>query len=226
MAAEYSDQEDLAARVACRLNALFQWIRHPESNRPWLDGEVAAVTGVSRDTVEAFRMGMPLETIHPDPPTETLPARLTGRLAFFVERDGRAKREIASAAGFSAEYLAKLLKGQSLPTMGKVEDLAGALGVDPSDLSADSLGVLARHFERSATCQIPRRYLTYADDHPDVQRVTYHLADLEAYRRLEKNLVGVSFRNTAGRLGPGALAEIAAIVERRVKDLPPEEPGR
>ncbi|GAA1886781.1 hypothetical protein GCM10009753_14140 [Streptantibioticus ferralitis] len=216
------DEEDLAARVARRLNALFQWIRRPGSSRPWPDAEVAAATGVSRAAIEAFRTVRPLEPVHQDPPKETLLARLTGRLTFHVDRDGRSKRAIALAAGITPEYLSKLLRGQCLPTVGKLEDLAATLGVEPSELAADSLGVLARHFEQSTTCQIPRRYLTYADDHPDVQRVNLHLADLEAYQRLEKNLVGVNFRNNSSRLGPGALAEIAAIVERRVKMLPQE----
>jgi transcriptional regulator with XRE-family HTH domain len=218
-AAECLDEENLAARVAYRLNALFQWIQHPEARRPWLDGEVAEATGVPRASVEGFRTGRPLEPVHQDPPKETLLARLTNRLTFYVDRDGRTKRAIALAAGITPEYLSKLLKGQCLPTVGKLEDLAAALGVEPAELATDSLGALARHFEQSSTCQIPRKYLTYADDHPDVQRVSLHLADVEAYQRLERNLIGVNFRNTS-RLGPGALAEIAAIVERRVKMLP------
>ena len=117
----------------------------------------------------------------------------------------------------TGQYLTQLLQGENKPTIGRLEALATALGVEVSDLTADELGTLARHFEKNSTCKVSRKYLTYPSGR-EVETVERHLENVAAERRLRQN-PNLSLRFRSSHVAPRDFASLAAIVERVLGEL-------
>ncbi|MFF3258410.1 helix-turn-helix domain-containing protein [Streptomyces sp. NPDC002932] len=213
--------DELAQRVAVRLERLFQNVIPARLGRPWTDREVSEATGVAVARIAGLRCGRPLEPLHRDPSQDHVCTRFTDRLNRLLEQrvDERGQRyslrAAARASGMSPTYLDKLLEGRSQPTLSKLAPLAAFLGVGIDVLLTDDLGSVAHHFG------VRREALTHDSGDPAVIELEDTLTALAAYRRIARNPAAVNIAFRMADLPPGQASEIAAAVERLLADPPP-----
>ncbi|MCX4670622.1 helix-turn-helix transcriptional regulator [Streptomyces sp. NBC_01381] len=213
--------DELAQRVAVRLERLFQNVIPARLGRPWTNREVSEATGVAVGRIAGLRRGRPLEPLHRDPPQEHISARFTDRLnhllAQRVDEQGQrySLRAAARASGMSSTYLDKLLEGRSQPTLSKLAPLAAFLRIGIDALLTDDLGSIAHHFG------VRREALTYDSSEPVVIELEDTLKALAAYRRIAHNPAAVQIAFRMAGLPPGQASEVAAAVESLLADPDP-----